>query len=268
MATITWIIVAGLATLAFLAAVDRLPPAWTMVGFLAVAPIALFFRSTGADRASVFSLIKMGAVAAGAAYIQGAKITRWTERPAGRAVGFAILAANILEAAGAEAAQGGFVNSAAGLLLVLTQAAPSTIHVSRGEDRTHLRYPVGGLWVAAYVAWNFAFLYGRNSHGVYASYAAMAVVHLGAPLVAMRGQSDLFVQYRAFALTLMVLLRVTVPYPPFVALSAHWYDPAIAAVLRAISLALALCVAAQAITRARRTRVAGDALGWAALPRS
>ncbi len=246
MSVVVWIVVASLVTLAFVTLVDRLPPAVSIVGFLVVAPLTVMFRSTGADQASVFSLLKMFAVSIGAAYVQGAKVTRLTEHPAGRAVGFAILAANILEAVAAEAAQGGWINAAAGLLLVCTQARPGTIYTATEGTRREYRYPLGALWVAAYVVWNFTFLYARDSHGVRGSYAALAVVHLGVPLVAMRGRSERFITFRALALTLAVGVRLVAPFPPFLMLSSGWYRPEVAGVLQGLSAALALAVAARA----------------------
>lgn len=244
MSVVVWIALASLLTLAFVKLVDRLPAAVGIAGFVLAAPVALLLRSTGSDQASLFSLLKMALVAMGAAYVRATTITRWTERPAGRAVGYAILAANIVEAAGAEAAQGGWVNAAAGLALVLTQARPHTIHTATEGGRTEFRYPLGGLWLAAYTAWNFAFLYGRESHGVRGSYAALAVVHLGVPLLAMGGRSERYIAFRASALTLAVAVRVVAPFPPFLVLSSGWYRPDVAMALQGVSAALAAAVVA------------------------
>lgn len=248
MSTLAWILVAGLATFAVIAALERLPKALTLAFFLAAIPLAVALRSSGKDEASFFSLAKMAAVGLGAAYVQAARITRWTDRPLGRVVGFAILAANIIEAVIAEAAQGGYLNASAGLLLLLTQASPRHVGVAERGGRTELRYALGDLWLAAYVVWNFAFVYGRESHGAHAGYAAMAVVHLGVPLLAMRGQSEMFIQHRAFALTAMMILRLTAPRPPFLALSTHWYHPLVATALGAVSFALAALVAGRSLS--------------------
>jgi Family of unknown function (DUF5692) len=265
MQLLVWIVATVLAALVFVEIVRRLPPAVGLVGFLLVAPLSLCFPFTGADEGSLFSFVKVASAAVGAAYIQALKITRWADHPLGRAVAFGLLAVNILEAVVAEAAQGGFVNAAAGLLLILTQASPGAVGVAPREAGRDFSYRLGGPWIAAYTLWNFTFVYGRvEVHGATGAFAAMAVVHLLGPLLASRRASELWLQARAFVLTPIVALRVVAPYPPYLCLSPGWYVPAVAGALRIGGLTLAGYVAVQAFARARRTGEAADAIGWVA----
>jgi hypothetical protein len=254
MPTLIWIAAMVLATVLFVEIVRRIPPALGVVVFLLVTPIALSLRFTGIDKASLFSLVKVGSVAIGSAYALALLLTRWGEHPAGRAVVHALLAINILEAVVAEAVQGKLINAAAGVLLVLAQASSSSVFVERQGAAPGLRYPLGGFWVAGYTLWNFTFVYGREDHGVTGAFAALAVVHLLASLLAMRGESARYIESRAFALTPMVVLRVVAPYPPFLMLSSDWYSPAVAGALRIASLALAAGLAARALATRVQSR--------------
>lgn len=247
MQTLLWIAVLVPLTVGFVAIARRLPPAVGLAGFLLIGPAAVLLHSTGGARPSFFSLLKVASVALGAAYVHALRLTRWSERPLGRALVPAILAANILEAVVAEAAEGKLVNAAAGVLLVVALPSPATVSVRGGG----LRYPLGGLWVAGYTLWNFTFVYGRDSHGGTGAFAALAVVHLLSPLLASRGAADRYIEARAFALTPLAVLRVIVPHPPFVQLSPHWYSPTVAGALRLASLALAAAVALHAASRLR-----------------
>ena len=135
----------------------------------------------------------------------------------GRGVAWAILAGNVLEAVVAEAAQGRLVdmiNAAAGVLLILSQPAPGGMRVAPRDAGGDFRYPLG-LWIAAYTLWNFTFLYGRESPGGIGASAGFGVIHLVAPLIAMRGDSELWIQARGFALTVLVAVHVGLPHPPF-----------------------------------------------------
>jgi hypothetical protein len=251
MQMLIWIVAAALTLLALVAGVRRLPPALTIALLLAVLPVALCFRAKGDDEASIFSLVKLASVVAGAAYFQALRITRWAERPLGRAAVHAILAVNIIEAVVSEAAQGGIVNPAVGVILVLTQAPPSAVRVDRRRDGAEFRYGLGGRWLAAYTAWNFAFIYGRDSHGAKGVFAALAVVHLLVPLLAMRGNGGLYIEARALVLTAVAVLRIVVPHPPLVYPSPGWYAPAVADALHVASVALVTYLAVGALWRPR-----------------
>jgi hypothetical protein len=250
MAAVIWIIVSVLATSAATALILRLPARLTALLFLAL-PILVSppWRLHTLD-ASIFTLVKMYSVAVGAAYILMLKFTGWAERPLGRILIWGLLAVNILEASVAELAEGGYVNGGAGLLLVMAQSSPRTIRVDRQAPRRDVCYPVSGLWVAGYTLWNFSFVYCRNSHGVIGAFAGLAVIHLLAPLVTMRGRSELYIQSRAIALALVVGLRIAAPHPPYLYLTPDWYVPAVGSVLSAVSLLLAGCLAWRSIARA------------------
>jgi hypothetical protein len=245
-----WILLSVLATSAGTALGLRLParlaaPLFLLLPLLVSPPWLLPTMDV-----SIFTLVKMYSAAVAAAYVLTLKFTRWAERPLGRIVAWGLLAGNILEASIAQLAQGGYVNAVAGLLLVLAQPPPRTIRVDLQAPRRDVCYPLSGLWVAAYTLWDFTFVYCRNSHGGIGASAGLAMIHLVAPLVTMRGRSELYIQSRAVALALVLIVRMAAPHPPYMYLTPDWYMPAVGSALSAVSLLLAGGVAWRAIRQA------------------
>jgi hypothetical protein len=196
-----------------------------------------------------------------AAYMRSLRITRWDLRPAGRAVVFLFVAVNISEAVVAEALQKGYVNALVGVALIATLALPSTVRIDRASPLQDLVYPLGGLWVACYTVWNFTFVYGRASHGQYSLYAALAVIHLGSSLLAMRGRSDLYMESRATTLSIAGAVRLCFPWPPLFYRSEGWFVKELEWALCAVGALLASVLVWQSITKSRRGIAPTDSLG-------
>jgi len=255
MNVLAWIVAATLAATLCAEAIRRLPPRVGALLFVAIplaaTPLWLTFSDT-----PLFSFTKVYSICAGLVYIELLKATRWSERQAARLAGYLLLAINILEAVVADAVKLNAVNAAAGVLLVLAQAYPGAITVDRDSFRRDLRYQLGGWWVAAYTVWNFAFVYGCVP-----SFAAFALVHLAAPILACRGRSELWLQARVAVLSVMMIVRMSAPNPPFLYLVPHWYSPPVATALHVASLGMAIVVAARSFREARRTGVRRDLLG-------
>jgi hypothetical protein len=251
MGVIVWLLASIVVAVLVVEALRRAPPLVGLVACALTAPVALAFRDDGVERPGAFAIAKLVAVALGGVYVQAMKATRASERPAWRAAGFALLALNIVEAVIAEAGEGKYANALAGALLVGAMAPPSAVGVVAVGARRELRYRTGDAWLAAYVVWNFAFVYGRGDPGEEGAYAAMAILHLAAPLVSCWGESERFIEGRVLVLTGVAALRVVAPYPPWLPLVPGWYSPPVLLALRVASVALALVAVADRVRRAR-----------------
>ena len=56
-------------------------------------------------------------------------------------------------------------------------------------------------------------------------FAAIALVHLGAPLLLMRGNASLYLQYRPYTLAPVVMVGIFASGPPWLYLVPEWYAP-------------------------------------------
>lgn len=93
-------------------------------------------------------------------------------------------------------------------------------------------------------------MYGTNPPGEpTGEWAAFALIHLIVPLVLIRGDAELYIQARAYSLTLLMMLAVTLPYPPFLFFVGDWHNPLVAQILRFASLALASVVLIRSIRK-------------------
>lgn len=235
---LVWIAVMAAISVLHAEGVRRLPPRLALALFAAAPVVATpVWLAQGAPW---FSVVKVYSVCAAMLLLLVLKATRWAEHPSGRWAAYGLLALNILEAVAADAKETSLLNAATGVLLVLALRYPGGLRVE-GRD---LRYDLGLGWVAAYSLWNFAFVYGNRP-----GFAAFALVHVGVPLLACRLNASLWIQARVAILTLLMILRMTAPEPPFVVLVPEWQVPAVAQALHAAAFLLMLGT----VWRARRT---------------
>lgn len=162
----------------------------------------------------------------------------------GRWLAIIMLALNIAEAIAAELLTAVSPNVFAGLLLILTLPGPSAIAVGdRNAPNTDFRYGLSWLWVGAYTFWNLAFVYGTAAPGrPLGEFGGLALLHLGAPLLASRGDATRWAQGRTFALALTFLALPNAETPVD---TQDWYHPQIAAAMGIIALLLAVATLVQ-----------------------
>lgn len=155
-----------------------------------------------------------------------------------------MLGLNIAEAVAAESLTAISPNFFAGILLIVALPGPAGVSANDREvSGTDFRYSVTWLWVIAYTAWNFAFVYGTAAPGSpLGEFAGLALIHLGAPLLASRGDATRWAQGRTFALALTFLLLPTATVPVD---TQAWYHPTVAAGVGGLALALALAAVVQ-----------------------
>lgn len=107
------------------------------------------------------------------------------------------LALNIVEAAVQDLILGHILNGLCGLILVTSLASYRNIAI-KGEDK-HLSWPIPLSWVLAYTMWNFAFVSGS-----FGWHLSDHFIVLGIPLCYVLLRRDVWVQVRAYSLTLYV----------------------------------------------------------------
>ena len=223
----------------------RRSPFWVSLLVFAVLPVALAaaWPSLGLGPTG-FEYVKVFSVAFGSLFISALRfLPGWIGRSGLRWVAFFILFVNILEAMVTETFSSTYINAAAGGLLLLSQALPRLMQVDEAGPHRDLRYDLGWDWVIGYTLWNFTFVYGTNPPGEpTGEWAAFALIHLSVPLFLMAGNAEKYIQYRAYSLTLMMMVGVTFPYEPYLYLVGEWHNATVAQTLRIVSFAWAAFV--------------------------
>ena len=222
----------------------------SLLVFLAVpAGLTLYWSLAGIET-TAFMYAKIYSVSFGSLVISALRFLDLAKFRWARFIAYLVLFINILEAILTEYHDGGRLNVIAGGLLLLTMAHPRFIRVDPSDTGKNLQYELGMGWVLSYVLWNFVFVYGTNPPGEpTGEWAAFALVHLSVPLLLMRGRSEMFIQVRAYSLTLLMFLAVSAPYEPFLFRVPDWHNPLVSLILRAASLALAVYLVLRSILR-------------------
>ena len=237
---------------------------WLSVAVFGVLPLILagLWPRLGLEP-TAFEYIKVFSVSWGALYISALRFRGLVRLSWARTVAFLILFVNILEAMVTETFSHTYINPVAGGFLLLSQALPRLMRVEENDPQQDLRYDLGLDWVLAYTLWNFTFIYGTGPAGEPpGEWSAFALTHLIVPLLLMRGDAGRYIQFRAYALSLLMMLAVTLPEPPYLMFTPEWHHPAIAAALRFTSLALAAFVLLRSL---RRPTADGGAAGLVGL---
>lgn len=169
--------------------------AFVLPFFLFVPALAIAMRDS--IDATAFTWIKIFTLAISMFIISAIPRIPEVRRSPARWALAGILALNILEAVLWDLIGGRWWNAAVGLALIATQPGPSAIEVAREPAR--VRYQIPATWIAAYTAWNFAF--------VSAQYPLHWTDHfavLSAPIVVALWRRDASAWLAARALTLAV----------------------------------------------------------------
>jgi hypothetical protein len=197
-----------------------------------------------------FLWVKAISVGGGALLIGVAAGTALLARRWAAALIVAVLVINVLEAVAIQVVDGFPLTALAGVLLVLTTPGASSVARVTEGGRGRLAFDVGLDWVVAYTLWNFAFVYGSAAPGQpLGIWGPLGIVHLGVPLLLMRGDAARWLEARAIVLALTIFWSLTFPDPPWTPMSEAWYVKSIADAIEWGAVVTAVAVVARRLIK-------------------
>lgn len=188
---------------------------WFVSGFFLGGPLLLLLNAGQLDL-QAFTWIKVLTLAVSVQVILWLpRVGDRGRRGLARALA-AILALNILEAVGADALAGHWVNAAVGLVLVGTMRGPAFIAAGRAAGRPAVHYDLPWSWILAYTLWNLTVVSGHYPRH-WLDHAAVLTM----PLVVAVAARDrrLWLEARGFSLGLYavgIVLAIDLAQAPWI----------------------------------------------------
>ncbi len=247
-----WLVVFIAATCLFALLVDRTRWLGHLAIYLLLPAAILAWAVMYSDLSGAFLFIKFPSICLGGLLVGAYRHKGLTNFHGWRTVGYLLLLINICEAVGFELFDllastpehdygGNWFNAAAGIILIVTQAYPRFLSVDRTRPDHPVHYDLGMPWVLTYTVWDFVFIYGTippdQSPGLWGGFA---LVHLLAPLMLMRTDARLYLQYRSYTLPFALAVLLIAPFEPWIYTTPDWYSPSTVQLLGAVSLAMAI----------------------------
>ncbi len=223
--------------------------------------LALILSLRGAEITGFFGYIKFVLIIAATLFTIALRHKKWVERSRSRAIFYALILFNLVEAATFDIYDylastpevplgGSAINFAAWVIIILTLAYPNRLTVRTDDENEYLHYDLGMGWVVAYTICDYVFLFGSNAPGEpTGQWGGYTMIHLAVPLLLMGKNASLYMQMRVYSLCWSVFIPLAYPHPPLMFKTMDWYGPNIITILQWLSLGAALYLVWRSWTR-------------------